>query len=530
MSRRRITVPASLLLLVLVCVLAYASEQTTQAQTGPRCFDETNQCIEGRIRQYWEQNGGLPVFGYPITPQIAEDVEGTPRQVQWFERNRLELHPEKPAPFDVLLGRLGDDVLKQQGYEWHAFPQSTPQPGCQFFEATGHNVCEPFLTAWRNAGVPLAGQFGGIEGGSLALIGLPISPEIESGSAGNPYQDQDQDQVRVQWFERARFEYHPANPPQFQVLLGLLGNETRQLTPAADVTTAGRLAFTRAQTDSQFVHLCTLNADASGCSNQVQLTGSTKNEGQPTWSPDGTQVAFESDVGGNWEIYRINANHTGITPLTENNAVDGAPSWGNLPGPGWRIAFHSNRDNEIFNIYLVDSSDSERVQRLTDDPASDRYPAISPDGRRLAFASNRGGDSARIFVADLIIENDRVSLANITSLTDGLEGESRKPDWSPDGTRLAFENIRNGQSAIYVVNADGSGGLQDLTGHAAFNGHPAWSPDSARIAFHTNRSGSNFEIWVMNADGTNPALLIREEQTDIVHPAWAALPPVNSQE
>ncbi len=526
MSRWRIPLPAGLLLLVLVYVLAYGSAHTTQAQTGPRCFSETNQCIEGRIRQYWEQNGGLPVFGYPISPQIAENVEGTSRQVQWFERNRLELHPEKPAPYDVLLGRLGDAVLKQQGYEWHAFPKSMPQPGCQFFADTGHNVCEPFLTAWRNAGVPLAGQFGGVEAGSLALIGLPISSAIEPGGEGNPYA------VRVQWFERARFEYHLANPPQFQVLLGLLGNEARQLTPDTDVETAGRIAFTRAQTDRQFVHLCILNADASGCSNQLQLTGSTANEGQPTWSPDGTQVAFESDVGDNWEIYRINANHTDPTRLTESNAVDGAPSWGNLPGRGWQIAFHSNRDNGVFNIYLVDSRDGDRrgVQQLTDDPANDRYPAIAPDGRRLAFASNRGGGNARIFVADLVIENNRVSLANITSLTNGLEGESRKPDWSPDGTRLAFENIRNGQSAIYVVNADGSGGLQDLTGHSAFNGHPAWSPDGTRIAFHTNRSGSNFEIWVMNNDGSNAALLIREEQTDIVHPAWSVLPPAHTQE
>lgn len=524
MSRRRIPLPTGLFLLVLVCVLAYGSEQTTQAQTGPRCFPETNQCIAGRIRQYWEQNGGLPVFGYPITPQITEDVEGIPRQVQWFERNRLELHPEKPAPFDVLLGRLGDAVLKQQGQEWHAFPKSTPQPGCRFFAETGHNVCEPFLTAWRNAGVPLAGQFGSVEGGSLALIGLPISPPLEPGSAGNPYQ------VRVQWFERARFEYHPANPPQFQVLLGLLGNEVRQLTPATAIETAGRIAYTRTRTDSQFVFLCTLNANASGCAKQIQLTGSTANEGQPTWSPDGTQVAFESDVDGNWEVYRINANHTGITRLTVSNAVDGAPSWGNLPGRGWQIAFHSNRDNGVFNIYLADSRDGTGIQQLTADPASDRYPAISPDGRRLAFASNPGGGSTRIFVADLVLENQRVSLANITSLTDDLPGESRKPDWSPDGTRLAFENIRNGQSAIYVVNADGSGGLQDLTGYSAFNGHPAWSPDGTRIAFHTNRSGNNFEIWVMNADGTNPALLIAENQTDIVHPAWAAPPSAGTQE
>src|SRR5262245_4966058 len=95
-----------------------------QAQTSQRCFPETGFCIEGRIRQFWEQNGGLPVFGFPIGQQSEERIEGRPFQVQWFERNRLELHPENDAPYDVLLGRLGADRLQQQGRDWTTFRQS----------------------------------------------------------------------------------------------------------------------------------------------------------------------------------------------------------------------------------------------------------------------------------------------------------------------------------------------------------------------------------------------------------------------
>jgi hypothetical protein len=98
------------------------------AQTEPRCFPETGFCIAGRIRTFWEQNGGLPVFGYPIGPQQAELIENQRLfQVQWFERNRLELHPENAAPYDVLLGRLGVDRLLQQNRDWFTFPRSEPQ-------------------------------------------------------------------------------------------------------------------------------------------------------------------------------------------------------------------------------------------------------------------------------------------------------------------------------------------------------------------------------------------------------------------
>src|SRR5918911_1401083 len=103
------------------------------AQTDQRCFPETNECIAGRIREFWEQNGGLTVFGFPITPQQEEQIEGKPFQVQWFERNRLELHPENTRPYDVLLGRLGADRLVQQGRDWFSFPKSAPQAGCRFF-------------------------------------------------------------------------------------------------------------------------------------------------------------------------------------------------------------------------------------------------------------------------------------------------------------------------------------------------------------------------------------------------------------
>ena len=205
--------------MIVLMVLLLASIAPARAQ-AERCFTETGFCISGRIREFWEQNGGLSVFGYPIAPQQEEQIEGKPFLVQWFERNRLELHPENMRPYDVLLGRLGADRLAQQGRDSFTFPKSEQQAGCRFFPETGHNVCGGVLSAWRASGLELDGRRGKTEAENLALFGLPLSDlQTETLADGKEYQ--------VQWFERGRFELHPENRPPYQVLLGLLGKEVR---------------------------------------------------------------------------------------------------------------------------------------------------------------------------------------------------------------------------------------------------------------------------------------------------------------
>ena len=95
---------------VLLAVVSFGMP-VSRAAAAQRCFPETNHCIDGRIREYWEQNGGLPVFGFPIGDMEDVTIEGKPVRMQRFERNRLELHPENARPYDVLLGRLGADRL-----------------------------------------------------------------------------------------------------------------------------------------------------------------------------------------------------------------------------------------------------------------------------------------------------------------------------------------------------------------------------------------------------------------------------------
>lgn len=191
-----------------------------------RCFPETQQCLHDTFQPYWEQNGGLPVFGFATTaarPETNRDM-GKQYLTQWVERNRLEHHPENAAPYTILLGRLGEDRLLQLGVNWQALPrESGPKNGCLWFAQTGHNVCDQegaigFKTYWETHGLRTPAL--NIYEQSLALFGLPLTePRMEQNASG--------DRVLTQWFERARFEYHPSKPNQYKVLLGLLGNEVR---------------------------------------------------------------------------------------------------------------------------------------------------------------------------------------------------------------------------------------------------------------------------------------------------------------
>ncbi|HET9224400.1 MAG TPA: hypothetical protein VFO07_17945, partial [Roseiflexaceae bacterium] len=218
--------------MVVLALSAALSANRALAQTGKLCFAEVPDCIEGRFAEYWQQNGGLPVFGFPIGPASEQETSGGRFLTQQFERNRFELHPENARPYDVLLGRLGDDRLRQLGRPWESQPKApvTSKPGCVYFEQTQHLVCDQFLAYWHSHGLNLDGRQGFTEAESLALFGLPLTEaSVETDSQGNSY--------LTQWYERARFELHPEVGPDV-VLLGLLGRETSASTPQPQPTPA----------------------------------------------------------------------------------------------------------------------------------------------------------------------------------------------------------------------------------------------------------------------------------------------------
>ncbi len=176
----------------------------TRAQRT-RCFAETGYCIEGVILTYWEQNGGLPVFGYPTTElRVETNNDGWTGPTQWFERDRLEDHGAE----GVLAGRLGAGLLELQGRSWRDFPQVSAAPsGCRYFPVTGHSLCEPFQSYWE-------------QNGGLERFGYPITEPFSA--------TLDDWSGTIQYFERRRMEHHTELAgTRYEVLLGLLGNEVR---------------------------------------------------------------------------------------------------------------------------------------------------------------------------------------------------------------------------------------------------------------------------------------------------------------
>ncbi|OJV91623.1 MAG: hypothetical protein BGO39_20820 [Chloroflexi bacterium 54-19] len=191
--------------------ITFAAPQAKAEET--KFFPETNHTVSGKFYQYWQANGGLAVFGFPITDAQNEvDPEtGKTFLTQWFERNRFELHPENAGTkYEVLLGLLGKDLRREALTVDPAFQRTSSQGNNNnlFFIETGHNLNGKFLDYWRS-------------NGGLERFGFPISEAQRE-------VDPETGKVFVmQWFERARFELHPENTTPYDVLLGLLGNQIK---------------------------------------------------------------------------------------------------------------------------------------------------------------------------------------------------------------------------------------------------------------------------------------------------------------
>jgi TolB protein len=226
-------------------------------------------------------------------------------------------------------------------------------------------------------------------------------------------------------------------------------------------------------------------------------------------------IAFVSDRDGDEDIYVMDVDGSNVIQLTNNVAADSYPAWS---PDGRRIAFVSDRDGNK-NIYVMDA-DGTNVTQFTNDLAIDTTPAWSPDGHYIAFASSRDGDvmgQGTTHPMDYNIYLMRADGANIVQLT---EGGGWIPDWSPDGSRIAFASDRNTDGYmnpdIYLVDVDGSNIMQ-LTEDPVPDAEPNWSPDGHRIAFV---SGVQQDIYLMNIDGSNVIRLTEHAGSDL-GPAWS---------
>lgn len=227
----------------------------------------------------------------------------------------------------------------------------------------------------------------------------------------------------------------------------------------------------------------------------------------PYWAPDGYNIAFSALYGsGGYNIYTVNLWNRELTQVTDHPANDFYASWS--PN-GRNLAFYSDRENTT-GPFPPDTV-IYKVQGLYETYARDGYrPSWSPDGRTIV-AHFRGEKGNYEIYRMNRRGKDRVPI------TDNLATDVH-PKFSPDGSKIVFVSDRDYQPEIYVMNADGSGQTR-LTNSSSYDLDPIWSPDGKKIAFISNRTGF-FDVFVMNADGSNKLRLTSSPAYDI-SPVWS---------
>ena len=246
-----------------------------------------------------------------------------------------------------------------------------------------------------------------------------------------------------------------------------------------------------------------------GCS---ELGGAVEASAQPSQAtcrpavrPEGGTplIAFSREVIGNADIYVMNADGSDIVRMTTAVGIDIDPSWS---PDGSRIAFRSVRDGQD-EIYVM-NADGSCQRNLSRSPVDDRSPAWSPDGRLIAF--DHFSDSAFQDIA--VISPDGGEMRRIT------QHSGEYAAWSPDGKRLAFASARDGDYEIYVINLDGSGERR-LTDNASYDMYPAWSPNGQWIAYESGDQ-QHLQIHLMHPDGTGDRRITHDDAQDRF-PAWS---------
>jgi TolB protein len=293
--------------------------------------------------------------------------------------------------------------------------------------------------------------------------------------------------------------------------------------------TNGNLLFERPTQDG--ANLFSVAPDGSGL---TRLTNRKGIEGDASWSPNGSKIAFvcvKNPETGPVEICVINADGSGFQRLTRHRGFSIAPAWS---PDGTKIVYATDARGPRLRLYVM-NADGSGKQRLTRNRKGTDYtdPQWSPDGATIAFAITKPGETRRAFDSSIALI-DAVDGGNRRRLTPRRGRDELNPNWSPDGASIAFEvnklfDVR--QSDIWLMNADGSG-KRRLTETKFYETNPVFSPDGTRIAFTGDRGNRNlsqrrlgrgFELYTMAADGSNLTRVTDNRRPDLF-PDWQPLP------
>ena len=238
---------------------------------------------------------------------------------------------------------------------------------------------------------------------------------------------------------------------------------------------------------------------------EVQLTADPNRDLCPAFAPDGTAIVFCSDRSGAFEIWMMNSDGTDQRQITRTG---GRMLFPKVSPDGTAIAFSgaltADAPDEESDIWLVDV-DGTGLTQLTSAPGSDAYVTWSPDGEHIAWVSYRSGTS-EIWVMNADGTNPRALTADGTP-------KDQLPDWSPDGSLIAYA----AGGDIVVMNSDGTD-PHTITTDPADDFGPAWSPDSTQIAFVSTRDDPQ-QHYVIDVDGTDEHKLPTDGRVAV--PDWS---------
>jgi len=284
--------------------------------------------------------------------------------------------------------------------------------------------------------------------------------------------------------------------------------------PVAEIVNVpGKIAFSRQDQDG-YPHIWVMADDGTGQTMVGADPSGLMNDWDPAWSPDGSQLAFVryESVPGDPEgpfidIWKMNSDGSGQIRVSSGVSDPDDPSWS---PDGNRLAFNTGGGDE--DIWVI-NTDGTVATNLTQSQAMYVSPDWSPDGSMIVFAGLSPDDGIFLMNADG---------SNPTRLFshDDPDLPAGDPSWSPDGSQIVFWTYWGDDKEVVVMNADGSGVANLTQTPDSDEIDPVWSPDGSRIAFVSNRD-NNYEIYVMSADGSGQTNLTNNPAPDR-EPSWQA--------